>query len=130
MNCPSLHPFLFFSLALHRSRSQRASAVVATCISRGCNLHRQTTLSCNPAAHPRYGSYNRDTQGGSLEYSRAYNLVSMYLVGNACVWGLVTGGNRQIEWGTPWSRETKSQGKGKGRGKKEGIPGENFFLYK
>ena len=49
---------------------------------------------------------------------------------NAGVWGLVTGGNRQIEWGTPWSRETKSQGKGKGQGKKEGIPGENVFIYK
>ena len=75
MNCPSLHPFLFFSLALHRSRLQLASAVVTACISRGRNLHQHTTLSCNLAAHPWYGTSNHDTWGGSLEYLRACNLV-------------------------------------------------------
>ena len=55
------------------------------------------------------------------------------------MWGLVAGGagvagdagrNRNGRWGTPWSRETKSQGKDDLREKEEGIPGEYVFLYK
>lgn len=72
-----LERMLLVGRNLHQPQSQHALAAVATCqcIS---NLRRQTTLSCNPAANPRYGSYNRDTRGGSLEYSRACNLVQLY----------------------------------------------------
>lgn len=65
-------PFILFTCI--------ALVAVATCISHGHNLHhQQTTMSCNLAAHPRYGSYNCNTQGGSLKYSRAYDLVLLNL---------------------------------------------------